>query len=159
MVKQTMGLGDLLIEQGHLTLDQLKEALQEQKETQVRLGEIFVQRGWVSEDIVTRALGDQLGFPLFNPTKNAIEPSALDFIPLEVARRFNVMPVSVNETTLTVAMADPTDVEAQDQLRTLALRSARDLKIMMGDHDELDRVRDSKYGMALGFNHQVQPSS
>ncbi len=156
MAKQTMGLGDLLIEQGLLTLDQLKEALKEQKETRARLGEIFVSKGWVSDEDVTRALGDQLGFPIFDPTKNAVEAEALEYIPLEVARRFNVLPVSVNETTLTVAMADPTDVEAQDQLRTLALRSAHDLEIMMGDHEEIARARDTNYGWIEGDRNVSQ---
>jgi len=156
MAKQTVGLGDLLIEQGLLTLDQLKEALQEQKETRVRLGEIFVNRGWVTDEDVTRALGNQLGFPIFDSTKNAVDAEALEYIPLDVARRFNVLPVSVDAETLTVAMADPTDVEAQDQLRTLALRSARDLTIMMGDHEELERVRDANYGWVEGDRNVSQ---
>ncbi len=153
---KTMGLGDLLIEQGLLTQEQLGEALAEQKRTRERLGEIFVAKGWVRPVDLLRSLGQQLGYDIFDPTKNAVEPDALEYVPVDVARRFDVLPVSVDDATVTIAMADPTDVEAQDQLRTLALRAGRDLVIMMADGDDLERARDANYGWVEGDRNVSQ---
>ncbi len=92
MARKTMGLGDILIQGGLLTEDQLKEALTEQRETRERLGEILVNRGWITEDDVTRALGGQLGYEIFDPTKHPVEPGALELVPVDIAQRFDVLP-------------------------------------------------------------------
>lgn len=156
MAKKTLGLGDVLIGRGLLTEDQLRDALKEQAVTRQRLGEIFVANGWVTDQQVLEALGQQLGHDQFDPTRHEVQADALSHISLEVAARFNVLPVSLTETTLTVAMSDPTDVEAQDQLRTIALRSGRELLIMTATAEDLVRTRESKYGWAEGDRNVSQ---
>ncbi|HPF36145.1 Flp pilus assembly complex ATPase component TadA [bacterium] len=156
MAYKTLGLGDLLISKGLLTEDQLLDALQEQKKTRERLGEILVNRGWLTHDQVLEALGKQLGHEQFDPTRHEVQPEALTFVSVELARRYDVLPVSVSDSSLTVAMADPTDVEAQDQLRTIALRSGRELVIMTAVSDGLARTRDAKYGWAEGDRNVSQ---
>lgn len=156
MPNKTAGLGDLLIGMDLLTEAQLKEALQEQHRTRERLGEIFVSRGWVTQDQLLDALSQQLGYEKFAKNRHEIMPEALAYISQDVARRYDVMPVAVTETVLKVAMADPTDVEAQDQLRTIALRAGRELEIMTATSEDLQRVRDAKYGWAEGDKNVSQ---
>ena len=156
MARATKGLGDLLIDKGVLTQAQLEEALLEQKTTRERLGEIFVSRGWVTDDDVQIALGHQLGYLQFDPTRHEVESAALGLIPVELASRYDILPVKLSDTILTVAMADPTDIEAQDQLRTIALRSGRELEIMMASSDILGRTRETNYGWIEGDKNVSQ---
>jgi type IV pilus assembly protein PilB len=157
LVKKIMGLGDLLVREGLITAAQLDETLAEQKRTRERLGEILCRRGLISPDDLLDALSRQLGHRRYDPAHDPVEPAALDLIPLELARRHNVLPVSIQETTLTVAMADPLDLEALDQLERIARRSKRRLNLLLAPVEALERARETHYGRVEGSRivHQL----
>ncbi len=139
-------IGTLLIQKGLISTAQLDSALLEQSGTRERIGEILCRQGFVSQSDVLDALSMQLGYRRFDPAQDAVEPSALDLVPLEFARRHGVLPIRLAEKVLTVAMADPLDLEALDHLRRIADRSQKEIEILLAPAEILERTRESKYG-------------
>ncbi|MCL7748101.1 type II secretion system ATPase GspE [Halalkalibacter alkaliphilus] len=110
-------LGDLLVESGMITQDQLMNALQEQKKTKARLGDQLVTMGMVTEQQIIETLEFQLGIPHINLYKEKIDQKTIGIINEELARKYQLIPVERNENRLTVAMSDPLDYFALDDLR------------------------------------------
>lgn len=145
MPKVAMGIGELLVHQGHLRREDLDEALLEQRRTRERLGELLLRRGLISPEDLLDALGYQLGYRRFDATHDAVDPAVLELIPLEIARRHSILPVRASKTSLVVAVADPLDVEAMDRLRQIAARSNHDLEILLAPRGEIEKLRESSY--------------
>ena len=110
-------LGELLLKAKLITADQLTEALKQQKETVIRLGEALVRAGWVTEEDITETLSAQFGVPSINLAHFEIDPNVLKLVPADVARKYNILPVNKTGATLTIAMADPTNVFAMDDIK------------------------------------------
>ncbi len=110
-------LGELLLKAKLISADQLNEALKQQKETGIRLGEALVRAGWVTEEDITETLSAQFGVPSINLSHFEIDPNVLKLVPADVARKYNILPVNKTGATLTIAMADPTNVFAMDDIK------------------------------------------
>src|SRR3954454_10883965 len=111
-------LGSLLLRDGLLDAEQLEEALAEKDETGHRLGEIVVARGWVSAAALATLLAEQHGLEFFDLAKEQIEPAAAGLLPEKYARRYEALPIRfVDDQAVLVAVADPTNVVASDDLR------------------------------------------
>ncbi|HEX7579363.1 MAG TPA: ATPase, T2SS/T4P/T4SS family, partial [Thermoanaerobaculia bacterium] len=110
-------LGELLLKAKLISADQLNEALKQQKETGIRLGEALVRAGWVTEEDITEILSAQFGVPSINLAHFEIDPNVLKLVPADVARKYNILPVNKTGATLTIAMADPTNVFAMDDIK------------------------------------------
>jgi len=110
-------LGELLTKAGLLTQDQLKEALRVQKETSGKLGETLIKLGFISEEDITECLSQQFGVPSINLQHFEIDPTVIKLIPADVARKYNILPVNKTGATITIAMADPTNVFAMDDIK------------------------------------------
>jgi len=118
-------LGDILIREGVVTPAQLDEALKYQGVHGGRLGSALVKLNLANEDDITEVLSNQFGVPSVNLSSFDIEESVLKLIPAEVARKYMLIPISRTGASLTIAMADPSNVFAQD-----------DIKFMTGYHVE-----------------------
>ena len=110
-------LGELLTKASLISQDQLKEALKLQKETGGKLGETLIKLGFVSEEDITECLSQQFGVPSINLSHFEIDPSVIKLIPADVARKYNILPVNKTGATITIAMADPTNVFAMDDIK------------------------------------------
>src|SRR5213594_849800 len=110
-------LGELLTKASLITQDQLKEALKLQKDGGGKLGETLIKLGFVSEEDITECLSQQFGVPSINLAHFEIDPSVIKLIPNEVARKYNILPVNKTGATITIAMADPTNVFAMDDIK------------------------------------------
>src|SRR5437763_6945494 len=110
-------LGELLSKASLITQDQLKEALKMQKETGGKLGETLIKLGFVSEEDITECLSQQFGVPSINLAHFEIDASVIKLIPADVARKYNILPVNKTGATITIAMADPTNVLAMDDIK------------------------------------------
>jgi type IV pilus assembly protein PilB len=110
-------LGELLTKASLITQDQLKEALKLQKDTGGKLGETLIKLGFVSEEDITECLSQQFGVPSINLAHFEIDPSVIKLIPADVARKYNILPVNKTGATITIAMADPTNVFAMDDIK------------------------------------------
>lgn len=112
-------LGEILLDSGVITAEQLKKALAEQKETKQRLGKTLVELGFIEEKDMVMALAKQLGIPHLDITSYAIKPEVLQMIPPGVAERYQVIPIDKVDKTLTVAMVDPLNVFAIDEIKRI----------------------------------------
>ena len=110
-------LGDMLREQGLITEEQLRKTLDQQKSAGGRLGYHLVQMGFVTEEQVTTCLSRQFGVPSVNLANYGIDREVIKLIPMEVAKKYLIMPISRVGMTLTVAMADPSNVFAIDDIK------------------------------------------
>jgi type IV pilus assembly protein PilB len=116
-------LGELLINAGAITPANLQAALNEQKASQMRLGEILIKNGYLTEVNLAEALSEQLGLPFISLLNLRPMPEAISLVPENVAERLNVQPLSIApDGKLVVAMSDPLDAFAVDELRMLANR-------------------------------------
>jgi type IV pilus assembly protein PilB len=113
-----MPLGGLLLRDGLVTAVQLEQALAEKDETGHRLGEIVVARGWVSAADLALLLAEQHGLEFVDLGKERLDPAAAGLLPEKYARRYEALPIRfVDEQAVLVAVADPTNVVASDDLR------------------------------------------
>jgi len=110
-------LGDLFVREGLITESQLQEALREARQTRTRIGFALVKLGFVAEDELTRALAKQFRVPAVDLDKVKVEDKILRLIPEDVAMKHRVIPLRKVGRTLTVAMSNPTDVGALDNLK------------------------------------------
>jgi len=110
--KRRRKLGEVLIEAGLLTQDQLTKALQESARSGQRLGEYLVDQGIVSERDIAWRLSHQLGYHFVDLTKETLNPDLSVTIPEPLARRYQAVPMKLDGKSLTVAMADPLDFDA-----------------------------------------------
>jgi type IV pilus assembly protein PilB len=110
-------LGEILVRENLLTPQQLREALEFQREHGGRLGFNLVKMGLVSDDMITAVLSRQYGVPSVNLELFDIDDSVIRLIPREVAEKYSVLPLSRVGATLTLAMVDPTNVFAMDDIK------------------------------------------
>jgi type IV pilus assembly protein PilB len=110
-------LGELLTKASLITQDQLKDALKVQKDTGSKLGETLIKLGFVSEEDITECLSQQFGVPSINLDHFEIDGSVIKLINADVARKYNILPVNKTGATITIAMADPTNVFAMDDIK------------------------------------------
>ena len=110
-------LGDLLVKEKVITQEQLEAALKTQKETNARLGSVLVKLGYMSDDDVTNFLSRQYGVPAINLSYFEIDAAVVKLIPQETAKRYQILPLSRVGASLTIAMVDPTNVFAMDDIK------------------------------------------
>jgi len=110
-------LGDLLVKEKVITPEQLSQASKVQKETNCRLGSALVKLGFLSDEDVTNFLSRQYGVPAINLSYFEIDPAVVKLIPFETAKRYQILPLSRVGASLTIAMVDPTNVFAMDDIK------------------------------------------
>src|SRR5258708_1554140 len=112
-------LGDLLVREKIITPDQLDKALKAQRDAgpNARLGSVLVNLGFVSDEEVTNFLSRQYGVPAINLQYFEIDASVVKLIPEETAKRYQILPLSRVGASLTIAMVDPTNVFAMDDIK------------------------------------------
>jgi len=111
-------LGQILVDLGYINDDQLWDILEEQKQSAgTVIGQVAVRMGLVTQAQITEALAEQWGMPILNLEETNIQPNVLELVPQTMAEMYRIMPVSLKNGVLTVAMADPQNVGALDDLR------------------------------------------
>ena len=112
-------LGTLLLERGLVTQEQLDTALEEQRQSRKSLGRVLIDAGIVSEGDLVSTLAARIGLEFVDLGDYTIDPSAVALISDSLARRFQAVPVGWDDNRLVVAMADPSNVVAIDDIRTI----------------------------------------
>jgi type IV pilus assembly protein PilB len=110
-------IGELLLKEKRITPDQLQQALNHQKANGGKLGYNLVKLGIVKDDEITALLSKQYGVPSINLTQFEIDPAVIKLIPAETAHKYQIVPLSRAGATLTIAMTDPTNVFAMDDIK------------------------------------------
>ena len=143
MIKQSRKkLGDLLIEVGIITSEQLANALEIQKNTGDKLGNILTSQGYVTEDHIIQVLEFQLGIPHVKLEKYNIDKLSCTLIPESIAKRYGLIPIKKENGILTVAMSDPLNVYAIDDLK---IYSGMEIQPVIASHDDINKAIDKYY--------------
>lgn len=109
-------LGKVLLDSGHITEEQLAAGIKQHKLIKKRLGETLVEMGFVTEVEIARTLSLQLGIPFIDLETAVVEPMAIELVPENLAKDFQVLPLSIERGVLTLVMADPLDFTAIQDL-------------------------------------------
>ena len=109
-------LGDLLVREGLINQEQLQRALAEQKGTNEKLGSILVRLNVITEDQLIAFLSKQYGIPSITLSQLDIDADVLKLVPAQIAKKYEVLPIKRTGNSLTLAMADPTNVFAVDDV-------------------------------------------
>lgn len=112
-------IGELLLREKLITEEQLKEAINEQRQSGGRIGYNLIKLGYIIEKDLTTFLSKQYGIPTVDMSSMEIDPEVVKLIPEDVAKKYQVMPVSRTGSTLVVAMADPANIFAIDDIKFL----------------------------------------
>ncbi len=113
-------LGQILVDLGYLTEDQLWDVLEAQKQTEGEIiGQVAIRMGFVDDAKVTEALAEQWGMPVVNLNETTVPAKALELVPQTMADVYKIFPISLKDGVLTVAMADPQNLGALDDLRSM----------------------------------------
>ena len=110
-------IGELLLKEKRITPDQLQQALNHQKANGGKLGYNLVKMGVVKDEEITALLSKQYGVPSINLTQFEIDPTVIKLIPADTAQKYQIVPLSRAGATLTIAMTDPTNVFAMDDIK------------------------------------------
>ncbi len=138
--KPPMRLGEKLVQMGLISTDQLQVALTEQKNTKKLFGAILVEMGFITESVLGEILAESSGTTKFDAKSTMLDSSLVRKIPKELAIRHKVIPVSQEEDTLHLAMADVYNVIAIDQVRRHFPRHIKLVPIFCTDSEILDLI-------------------
>ncbi|MDP1670693.1 MAG: type II/IV secretion system protein, partial [Alphaproteobacteria bacterium] len=145
-------MGDRLLELGAITPDQLDVALREKSRSPEKMvGSILVEFGFITDDVLTRLLAESTGFEAFNIREALIDPDAVKLVPRNVALQYRVLPISISDEKAVVAMADPFDVLAMDQLRRYLPRGVQ-IEARVSMEDDLVNAIDVNFGYEMSVN-------
>src|SRR5258708_2107480 len=131
-------LGEILLKESLITQDQLQKALEFQRANGGKLGSCLTKMGFITDDDITGVLSRQYGVPSINLKYYEIDPNVIKLIPQDTASRYQVIPLSRVGSVLTIAMTDPTNVFAMD-----------DIKFMTGFNVEPVVASESAIGDAI----------
>jgi len=149
-------LGEILVTQKLLTPEQLKLSLDEQKRTGRKLGRVFIEQGYVTEQEISEALAKQLQIPYINLKYYNIKPDIAQKLPETQARRFRAILLEENPKATKVGMADPTDINAYDEITRIV---KRDIEIAVVTESQLLATIDRVYrrtGEITGLAQELQ---
>ncbi len=154
-------LETLLLEKGILNQDQLRIALQEQGKNHQPLGRLLVMLGFLSEASMRDVMSESLGQQIVDLASVVVDPSVIKLVPRELAQRHQLLPLSLDSAgkQLVLAMSDPDNIIALDQLRAL-FRNEYHLITQLAGHADILRAIDRYYGRELPIDailHEIEP--
>ena len=136
-------LGQILVDLGHITEDQLWDILEEQKKSPGEIiGRVALRMSLVSESQITEALAEQWGMAVVNLKETNIPPKVLELVPQTMAEIYKIMPISLKNNILTVAMADPHNMAALDDLRNFL---GYDVRGAVSNHQDVEEAITRHY--------------
>jgi type IV pilus assembly protein PilB len=137
-------MSELLIEEKLITERQLQKAIDQQKKTGDKLEKILVQLNYVTEKDITEVMGKQMGVAFVDLDVQEIDPELIKTIPEHLARRYKVVPVGQIGSKLSVAMADPLNVLAIDDIRLI---TGFDIQPMIATEASITKIIDRNFGV------------
>ena len=134
--RKSKQLGQILIEQGFITPEQLEQALEEHRRTPKSLGRTLIDMGMIKEGDLVRALAEQVGLEFVDLSEYPVDPTATTLLPEALARRYRAIPIGERDGKLLVAMSDPANVYALDDIRTITNRDVQPLVATAADVEQ-----------------------
>ncbi|MFA5411031.1 MAG: GspE/PulE family protein [Candidatus Omnitrophota bacterium] len=143
---------ELLIKSKQLSKEQLEQALAIQKQKQIPLRKILVEQRFVSEEGLLALLSEHLYIPTLHLSKYKFEPEVIQLIPERLAKQYNMIPLSRMGNTLTVAMSDPLNIFALDDLKAL---TGCNIDTVLSSQEEISRTIDTQYHLETKDMQQI----
>ena len=143
MAKERKKIGEILIEAGYITEEQLEKALKEQAVTGEKLGEILIKKGWIGKEELDQSLAKQIGVSRFDLSSYIVDPEVIRLVPEHLARQYKLIPVFKVENTLTIAMVGPTNVFIIDELQRATECM---VEPVLADEMSIHRAHEQCYG-------------
>ncbi|HSS46969.1 MAG TPA: GspE/PulE family protein [Burkholderiales bacterium] len=155
--RKKMRLGEMLIQQGLVTADQLRIALTEQKQSKMQVGRQLVKLGFVSEAVIRDLMARTIGQESIDLSHVVADPEALKMVPQEFARRYRMLAIAFDAENkiLTVAVSEIFNVVALDQLRA-TLGPHIEIKTLLAGEAQLEESIDRFYGFELSVDGILQ---
>jgi general secretion pathway protein E/type IV pilus assembly protein PilB len=146
-------IGQTLLEEGAISADQLRIAIQEQEKSWLPLGKLLVSLGFISEVTLRETLSESFGTQSIDLTHCTIDPSCLQYVPDSFARRHHLLPIAFDEQKrrLILAMADSSNLPLVDRVRAL-FDQPIELDIRIAGESDLERAIDRYYGHTLSID-------
>jgi type IV pilus assembly protein PilB len=134
--RKSKQLGQILIELGLITPEQLESALEEHQKTPKALGRVLIDLGMIKEADLVRALAEQVGLEFVDLNDTQIDPASTALLPEALARRYRALPIGDRDGKLLVAMSDPANVYALDDIRTITGREVQPVVATSADVEQ-----------------------
>ena len=141
--RRKLRIGDLLVSEGLLTFEQLDTALDEQKRSGSKLGETVVRLGYVTQDQINQLLCEQLDIEFVNLRKTEINDAAVKLVPEATARKYLLLPFNNEGNVLYVAMENPMDILAMDDIEIITNMTVQPF---LANASDINAVIDKYYG-------------
>ncbi len=151
-IRQKLKLGDVLVQAGAITEQQLIQSLAEQKQNNVPLGKALVQMGFISEEKLLNSLADQLKIPYVDIQAIKFSQEAIRKVPETIARKHRIIPISIENGSLKLAMADPLNIFAVDEV---TIQSGMDVITVLAAESDIERAIQEEYGVAASIKAAV----
>lgn len=142
MQKSTLKIGELLLYAGKITSEQLKNGLDVQGDSNRKLGEILVEAGYVTPDDIVEVLEFQLGFPRVDLNKYEVNQSVVNILPESIVRKYKLIPIDKKNDKLIVAMVDPLNFFAVDDIK---LYTKMELESVLATPGDISKLIDKYY--------------
>ena len=156
-------LGDILVEEKLITQEQLATAATEQERLGRSLGRVLIEMGMIKEPDLVAALARQVGLDFIDLHEHQIDPNAVSMLPEQVARRYRALPIGFENSHLLVAMSDPANVFALDDIRTITGMEVKPVVATVADVDAAIRrygqFEQSASDMATEASSQAEEAS
>ncbi|MFH0789075.1 MAG: type IV-A pilus assembly ATPase PilB [Pseudomonadota bacterium] len=138
-------IGELLLREKKITAGQLKEALAEQKRQNglPKIGSLLIQKGYMDEETLLSFLSKQFGLPVIDLTRFEFKPGCINLIPNNIARKYEIIPLGKEGSTLKMAISDPSNIFAIDDLKFLI---GSNIKLFLATEKDLKEALDKYYG-------------
>jgi type IV pilus assembly protein PilB len=134
--RKSKQLGQILIELGLISPEQLESALNEHQKTPKALGRVLIDLGMIKEADLVRALAEQVGLEFVDLSDTQIDPASTALLPEALARRYRALPIGERDGKLLVAMSDPANVYALDDIRTITGREVQPVVATSADVEQ-----------------------
>lgn len=146
-------MGDILIKEDVINLDQLKSAIQEQKHSGRKLGETLLNLGYIDENQLVAYLSKQYAVPAINLEQFDVSEEALDLVPRDSALKHKLVPIDRSGSTLVVAMADPSNIFAIDDLK---FATGQNIEVVVASERSIKTAIEKHYGSQEEWQKKVE---
>jgi type IV pilus assembly protein PilB len=147
-LKAKKRLGEILVEGGLISIEQLEKALPYQKKSNLKLGQFLVREGIVSESQIVDMVSSQLNLTKYSADKYPVDPILADLIPADIAFKYQAAPLKRNGLLLTIAMTDPMDINAIDAIEIV---TNNEVETVICTEQDLNQILSTLYGTYSGI--------
>lgn len=151
-IRQKLKLGDVLVQAGVITEEQLGLSLVEQKQNNIPLGKALIKLGFITEEKLLNSLANQLKIPYLDMQGVKISQDAIRKVPEAIARKHRIIPINIENGFLQLAMADPLNIFAIDEV---TIQSGMDVTPVLAAESDIERAIQEEYGVAASIKAAV----